>query len=957
MRLYVYLCFCFLFLVLGSVQAEVQENGRISGKVTDAKTGEELAGVTVLVEGTSFGAVTDFEGKFMIHAIHVGTHNVVFSYISYKKKIIKGVVVKAHETVHLNVSMEDAANEMKEVVVSAEIKRETASGVLIQQKNALSVSSGVSADIIRKTPDRTTADVMKRISGASVQENRFAIIRGLNDRYNMGLLNGAPLASTESDRKAFSLDIIPASVIDQMSVVKSASPDMPGDFAGGIIQIQTKDIPDDTKTTISVSGQYNSITTFKSGLKGVSGSTDFLGWDDGTRALPSSVPSIQANKSASFTEMVQQTRSFNNDYSFQNIRYMSPNWGLQASSSKRYTYKKAEFGQVFALSYNNTNRYAPYQTNNLNISANAPVNPSNSDGTFYQYENYRHQVIIGGIANFAAKIGKNTKFSWKNLLTVNTEDQTIHQTGFILDNGRRDTTRPDNRAFYNQSSRMYTSQLSGEHALAAGKMKLKYTGGLTLIHRSVPDFRRILYSDQRRQGDTAFLSKIVGIVPDANSYTSQGSGRYFSELQEQMYSASADLSKVYDWKKSKGLKRLEWKTGGLVQYRTRTFQARNFMYTQNSNLYDGSRGDAIKTLDPAHVFANENIDSTTHFLKETTQGSDQYTASSNLQAAYAMLDMRLFGRLRVTGGMRAEWFHQKVQSVSLGSAQKVDTGYVDWLPSVNIIYELTDKINLRASASRTVSRPEFREFALMAFYDINTNAIITGNPRLTRAQIYNYDFKMEYYPTSAQLISINPFYKQFINPVEIAPGTGPTGIYSFSYMNSDKAVSYGIEFETRLQFGLMKAFQDKPIIKNTTLFANYAWISSHVHTMDNGIELDRPLQGQSPYVFNAGLMYTDPETSTDFSITANRVGNRIAVLGQTESFMIWEKARTVIDLSIQKTIRKNMSLRAVLGDVLAQDLVFFQDINKNNTYDVSGDVTNFKYKFGRTIAISYSYTF
>lgn len=949
--------FISLLTFVFQAKAEVQEVGKISGKVIDKKTGEELAGVTVKIEGSNLGCITDFEGKFLLQSIKKGHYNLSFSYITYKRKIIQGVEVKARETTLLNVAMEDASNEMKEVVVTAEIKKESASSVLIQQKTSFSVSSGISADVIRKTPDRTTADIMKRISGASVQENRFAIIRGLNDRYNLGYLNGSPLASTESDRKAFSLDIIPASVIDQMMVTKSATPDMPGDFAGGIIQIQTRDIPDEDKTTISIAGQYHSLTTFKSAIKGVTCSTDFLGIDDGTRSIPKGIPGLDANKSSSITNMVNQTKLFNNDYSFQSINSLLPNLNIQASTSKRYKLFGSDMGHILALSYSNSTRYAPYSTNNLNLSNGSSVDPNTTDGSFYNYDNYRHQVILGGIMNFAAKVGKASKFSFKNMFTINSEDQTIRQNGLILDNGRHDTTRAYNNAFYFQSSKMLSSQLSGEHVITSSKIKIKYTAGLNLISREVPDFRRILFSDQKRMGDTAFLTKIVGIVPDANSYTSQGSGRYYSTLSENMSSVSTDINKTIDVKNLNAIKRIDIKTGTMMQYRSRTFQARNFMYTQNSNYYDGSRGDIIKTYDASQVFANENIDSTTHFLKETTQGSDQYTASSSLQAAYIMCDMKWFQRLRITGGIRAEQFHQHVSSISLGSAQKVDTTYLDWLPSLNLIYELTEKINLRASASRTVSRPEFREFALMAFYDINTNAIVTGNPKLIRAQIYNYDLKFEYYPSAAQLISINPFYKQFNNPVEVSPGTGPAGIYSFSYINTPTAKTYGVEFETRINLGAMKLTQDKAVLKNTTIFANYSWIQSEVHVQDNGIDLTRPLQGQSPYVFNAGIMYTDPITKTDLSFTVNQIGNRIAVLGQTQSFMIWEKARTVIDFSVQKTLSKNINMRLVIGDILAQDLIFFQDLNRNGSYDEGKDVTTFRYKFGRTVSVNFSYQF
>ena len=960
--------FFLLVLFLINIDAYAIVSGNINGKVIDKKTGEELIGVTILVEGTSLGAVTDFEGKYHISGVSPGTYKLVASYISYNKKIISGVEVKPKETISLSFSMEIASKDLNEFVVVAEFKKESANALLVQQKNAVSVSSGVSADLIRKTPDRTTADVLKRISGASIQDNKFAIVRGLNDRYNMGYLNGAPLPSSESDRKAFSLDIIPASVIDNMQIIKGASPDMPGDFAGGIIQINTKDIPDENKIAVNFGSQYHSLTTFKNGLRGNTSSTDWLGFDGGARQIPSGLMSTEQSKSASnssfdFDQKAAQTKSFNNNFQPNSVGSFRPNYSFQLSASKRMKLFKNDFGMIFALSYNNSFKYTPFSTNNLPVLGMQSVNSQTSDGTFYNYDNYKNNITSGAVLNFAYKIGKNSKLTFKNMLTSNSEDQTIHQTGIrYLSRNNPDNieqTKFDNYTFYYQSSRLYSSQLSGEHLLTKNKIKLNYTGSLNTIHREMPDYRRILYQSNKLATDPDFNEYSVSTAGDANSYSPQQSGRYFSNLDEKMYSVSYDLTipfKVSVFQKS------QLKIGGMNIWRDRSFSARSFMYTTASNYYDDMRASQIARLDPGQVFANQNIDKSTFFLNETTQGTDAYIASSRLNAGYLMLDIKTIQRLRVIGGIRLEDFNQKLSWTDKGIDVKVNKPNLDFLPSVNMIYELNSKANLRASASKTLSRPEFRELASMAFYEINYNAIITGNPDLVRTEIYNYDVKFEYFPTSGQLFSVNPFYKNFINPVEAKFDGGGTGINSFTYINASQAVNYGVEFEGRLNLASLFKENTSEWINNFTLFANYSLIYSNVKLNDsinkstNSVNT-RPLQGQSPYVFNMGILYSNPKNKFDISITANQIGRRLAFVNDAKEFLIYEDSRTVIDMSVSKTFFKKLITKITLGDILAQPLVFYQDLNSNGKYDEGSDVSTFKYKYGYTIQLHLGYSF
>lgn len=946
-----------VLILLTAAGVQAQNNGKISGKITDKKTGEELIGVAVQVEGTSFGTVTDFEGKFNL-SIAPGTYNLIFSYISYNKKVVKDVVVKSKETNLLNLTLDQTSKELNEVVIQAQVKRESANAVLIQQKNAVAVSSGVSADLIRKTPDRTTADVVKRISGASIQDNKFAIVRGLGDRYNTAFINGAPLPSSESDRKAFSLDLIPASVLDNMLIQKTATPDMPGDFAGGFIQINTKDIPEEDGVSIGLSGGMHSLTTFKNGYtSSQSGKYEWLGFDNNARVLPSGILSTPESRNADNATLVEQTKLFDNNFMPKQVASINPNIGFNISASRRIKTEKNEYGIIALVSYSNNNRYRPFMINEPALSnSQSELDLNKADGKFYEVDEYKNTVSTTGVLNLSAKLGKNNKISFKNMLTLTGDNSTLLRKGDAY--FQRDTTllMQENRKFNDylymyQQSRMYSGQISGDHYLTATKIKFKYTLGYFQINRQMPDYKRLIYQADKISNDSVYGKFLVQLNPDANAFTPNQSGRFYSTLNETSPSAKYEVSfPVKLFKKS------ELHVGGFHQFRNRNFTGRNFLLTFDGNNFDFSKHDSIGALNPSQVFDPSNIRNDLYFQRETTQGSDSYTASSTLHAGYMMFDNKIIHRLRLIWGARYEVFNQKLNSEAQGRKVDVNKTIGDLLPSANLIIELSEKQNLRLGYARTLSRPEFREFAPLAFYEPMYNAIITGNDSLSRAVIDNIDVKWEFYPTAAQTISINPFYKRFDNPVEMIIVPNPS-FRSYSYQNAMSAVNYGVEFEFRLQLMEVDKFLKTNLLKNFTVYSNLAFIQSEVNLRNAGAGVSsRPLQGQSPYVFNIGLNYNNAKWF-DAALNYNQVGRRIAFVGNEDQQIIWENPRQVLDFSISRTFFKKLQTKLTIGDILAQDLILYQDLNKNGMYDKGKDVNSYQYRFGTTTSISINYTF
>lgn len=402
MQLFKPLLYISLFSII-SMNVSAQQ-GRITGKVTDKKTGEELIGVSVQIEGTTKGAASDFEGKYSI-TIAPGNYNLIFSYLSYDKKLVKGVEVKNNDVTSLNITLDQSTKELNEVVIQAEAKKETSTALLIQQKKSVAISDGVSADLIKRTPDATTSDVMKRVSGTSIQDNKFAVIRGLNDRYNTAYINGAPLPSTESDRKAFSFDIFPSNMIDNMVITKTASPELPGDFAGGVITINTKDIPEKKFISFGISASMHSITTFNQGYRANRGGQDWIGIDDGTRALPSGIPQRISYEQSSASDKFNNSFKFNDSWQAENIPAIPLNTSINFSAGNNFKVKeRQELGFILSLSRSESFRIIPVERNKFN----KPMGNIENQFRSQNFDSiYKREVLVGGMLNVGWKAGKN----------------------------------------------------------------------------------------------------------------------------------------------------------------------------------------------------------------------------------------------------------------------------------------------------------------------------------------------------------------------------------------------------------------------------------------------------------------------------------------------------------------------------------------------------------------------
>lgn len=966
-----------------------KSTGVIEGTVLDSETGEGLPDAQVELVETAQRQLSDFDGLYKFSKLNAGTYTIKIQYPGFPAQTITDIEVTKGQVTTINVTMTPQTfDSIPEVIVTAKRITFNDEGLALKQKNAASVGDGMSSQTIQRTTATNTSDVVKMVSGASIQDNKFAIIRGLNDRYNAAFLNGAPLPSSESDRKAFSFDIFPANMLDNLTITKSATPDQPAEFAGGLIQINTKSIPGKNFYSFSVGGGLNTITTFKPRMYYKGGSLDWLGVDDGTRAMSSKIPAY-GSFPLGIHDQAKLAQTFQTDWKTYNGKF-SPNYQAQFSAGFDTKVFNKELGIITALTYQRRFEYNE-TVRRAYTNGTDPNNPQSSQLDYeYLDHNNNSTVLAGALANFSLKLNNNNSVSFKNIYSLNSSDKLIYRTGTINPlESNPNLLRSTARWF--TSNQVYSGQLEGDHLLKNKVIRINWLAGFSNVHRSTPNLSRSIYTRNKYLTDPSNPNPRDTMYVANISYTnvgpSYGGGMFYSDNKESSINERLDLTYSPEWSSKV---KTEIKFGVYNQIRNRDFQARQLGYTKYGVTGGSVKfADSLLYLPEDQIFAQQNMGIISPSvngnpalggfkLTDATKFSDAYTAKSVLSAAYIMADNRI-GKLRLIYGVRAEYFNQQLNARKDDNSElHLDTKKLDILPSINSVFSLTKRSNLRLSYSQTLNRPEYRELAPFAFFDFTTNFVVSGNDTLVRAKIHNLDFRYEVFPGRGQIFSATIFYKNFQNPIE--QKSRADVINEITFQNVPTANNYGLEFEARSLASTIFGGDTSSFSDRLTLYSNLSIIRSQVDvsTVVGSAYSSRPLQGQSPYVFNAGIRYDSRKYNWGASLTLNRVGQRIAIVGNVNEPDLWEKARTFLDLQFTKTFWKERAqFKLNISNILAQDQIFYQN---NSTADVrakgsskffnailTGDKDNkqgynanvdqqiWKTNFGRTITASITF--
>jgi len=707
----------------------------LEGKVTDAQTGRPLTGVSVMIKSTNRGTSTDLEGRYTLNFSITSKISLVFSYNGVTQQV-DDIEIKSGTLTTQDLSLTQKGKTEEAVIVrtTSNARKETAASLITFQKNTNTVASVISAEAIRRSPDRNTGEVLKRTPGASLIDGKFLVVRGLADRYNQAMINGILLTSTEPDRKTFSFDIIPAQMIDNIVINKAFVPELPGEWAGGLIQVNTKDIPAKNFFNIQIGSGFNTQTIGKDFYKAKGGNTDWLGIDDGTRSLGAGY-TIKSNFTlATQAEKNQIGKSLNNDWSAKPVSVI-PNVSFQANGGFTGTLLGKKVGGILGVNYSKNLRYTDITNRFQSISGGRFTEEFN-----YEDNRYTTETTLGGIASLSVQLNSANKISGKVIVNVNTNNYAIQRSG--VDNTIREDVLGGELVF--SQNTFFTTQLGGEH-LIVPKLKLKWYGAFNILDSYSPDQRRYQY--RRPIGSPNAYQFLVG-----STLAQESGSRVFQTLSDYIYTAGGDAA--YDFTLFD--KKQTVKAGYMLQVKDRLFDAQlfaNFLERDNA---------AVRQLPIDQIFAPGNFGdgsntSNLFSFNSINNRNFRYMANTILNAGFIQFDNQLSNKLRVVWGLRVEDFDQLLGSVKQWDPRHKNTRQTDFLPGLNATIKLDSKTNLRLSGSQTVIRPEQRELANLTLYDFELNSAVQGNSALVRNKVTNLDLRYELYPRSGEVFTAGVF--------------------------------------------------------------------------------------------------------------------------------------------------------------------------------------------------------
>jgi TonB-dependent receptor len=823
--------FLLLFLI-GSLNA--QTTGTITGTVIDESTGDALIGATIMVEGQSLGALSKLDGTYRIANVPAGTYNLNVTFLGYTDYKITNVNVKPGEVIKIDAILKTEDISMGEIEVTAEAANDSEAGLIKQRQKSISISDAVSSELISRTGSGDVASAMEKVTGVTIVDGKKIYVRGLGDRYMNTSLNGASLPNADPDNNSVSTDIFSSKFIDNITTVKSFTPDKPGNFTGGTVDIKTKSFPDRETFNFSISSSYNTVSSMQDDFLTYSGSsTDWMGFDNGSRDIPSIVNEYGEIPYLSEARFDKEKAEALNDISKAFIDEMAPtmgssglnqSWGL--SYGNQYELLGNQFGIIAGVNYsNNYKSYADGISGQYNLTG--KVSETETLNNIYRLNDSKGSFSAnwGGMLNMAYEISDKNKISLNYMINHSGEKTARYLHGYAQTLGNPYSTYETRTLAFTERN-VSSVQLNGEHFLESVlstmiDWNVTYSGS----NRNEPNMRFFVndYTPFEVDGDTVNLYSI-----SASNYSEPS--HYYRDLNESLAEGNLNLSipfEMYNNLKS------NFKFGTKVSVKDRNFTENIYkMQREPRTIYNG---------DPATFFSdslvgilsyNENSGRYTfgNYITDQTQPGNSYTGLETLFAYYGMFDFQLTSNLKMIAGVRYEMNDMDVKSAdSTKNFRTDDKGNVielgrvktdDLLPSLNFVYQLQNNMNLRASYGKTLARPSFREMATYPSFDFIGGYILNGNQELKRTLIDNYDLRWEWFMNPGEILAVSTFYKDFTNPIEMAIVSNNNQI---QYQNVDNGITYGVEFESRFSF---RHFAD--YLSDFSLGANLTLVKSEV---------------------------------------------------------------------------------------------------------------------------------
>ena len=919
-----------LFLSISSwLNATYAQKGTIRGVLKDAYTQQPIKEGYVQIPEQGIRVFTNENGFYTITNLAIKSYRIEFSSSGYRSRIIPNLTTKPNQITNINVVLEPIYLQKGQLGKYTSLETES----IAESQFAQSIVNGLNKDQLQKSTEREMSQLLRQIPGVVVNENRFLNIRGLNQRYNNLLYNNTILSTAETDTKSFSFDILPVNVLEKVVVFKSPSPELPGEFAGGVVQFSSATMPSQNTFKVEFNAGYRENTTFKPYFQSEQGANYAFGFNNKYQNIPSAFPKDLNSLGGNIQTLANAGSLLRNNWKVNELS-ASPNQQLLLSAGIRVMNKPAiQIGSYTSVAYQLNRTSFSILRGDFNENQSGVASP------IYAFNDAQYnQTIRVGIAHNWAFRFKNNRINFNHLLSQSSIGRNVIRTG----NHFEFNYLPNDHAANQIYTTNYIGQLTGSSVFGREEdQTVNWTVSYNYSVRDQPDYRRY-----RSDFETA-SQKSTLYVPTGRAF-SYFLGRFSSLQTDHDLSGNLSYSNKFGLNRQEG-RQGEWSVGGFAEVKNRDFKARNLGYVRsnsnsfNTNLLSGS-------IEELFLATNQNP-TTGIRIDELTNASDRYTGSLSLLGGYLKANLPLTNKLNVTGGVRIEKSIQQLNSNGISNEPVIrKLNNLNILPSVNATYNLSDITLLRFAYGQTLNRPEFRELAPFNFYDWDYNYIFKGN-ELQQAQIQNFEFRWERYPSPTEVISIAAFYKYFQNPIETiveAGGGGSGGSKTFTYTNARNATNVGVEVEVRKSLG---PNSNSNVLKNLNLVFSGSWISSSVSLgqVATGQSNTRPLQGQSPFLINTGLSYTNESKDFQATLFYNVMGRKIFAVGFEGYPDLYEMPRNVIDLHFSKKLGRYLLLRGSVEDILNQSVVILQDGNQDGRFQRSTDQLIQKYYPGRLV--------
>ncbi|MCF7832856.1 MAG: TonB-dependent receptor [Candidatus Marinimicrobia bacterium] len=959
----------FAVICLAAFLYAVENTGKINGRVIDLKTGEPLIGANVILKGTVYGSATDLDGNYFISGVPVGVYSLLVSYVGYETLEISAVSVVANDQNKVNITLVSQVMNLNEVVVQASVKANSDIFILAEQMKSDKIQDGVSADQMSRAGDSNAADAVKRITGVSVQDGKYVSVRGLSDRYVSTAMNGVPIPSPEPEKKSIPLDLFTTGILESITAYKTYTPDLPGVFAGGAVNIKTKAYPDSRVFNLKFGLSGKSSFLGADYMTGTIGSFDYFGFDSGIRAVPNEIPE---NKMLSEWSPLP-------GYSYSEWKVKLGEYGQSFTSD--FSVNSSRIGQPLSLGLNYGNRYV--KSNDFEYGFYTNLNFGNSYS--YKEELYKRYAVAGDnilartdISNKKSgyttnmSLSGSTGFKYLGKHKVKLYGLYTHNSEASLTFGLGRTPNLDENGIYIKEYFVEKSilnfTLTGDHAFEdniSSRLEWAVNAGSSFLNE--PDVKSHNYK---------YISS--GDYYEIARSSAKAGQRYYTEG----YDRNANIDANYKFSLNDNFGDLyKFKIGNRIQYKDRNFWKRNFYHEYSGSAWP-TELIRVDGNDFGAIFADSNFVTSENeeglILLESTDiaSRNAYQATEFITAGYLMADIplgfnrwRFMNNFRFIGGFRYEYYFLDLipynpitgayyysPLINNGTtAVEANISEHEILPSLNLQYGMTDDMKFRVSFSKTVARAEFREIAPFEFQAFYGESAIVGYPDLKTTDIYNYDLRYEWHRGAGELIAVGAFYKNFINPIELSQIETADESY-LTYQNAHYANTYGIEIDFRNTLPLIDPLKGKIMfIFNTTLSTSEVQTNDMI-TLFNGVRirnnsttLNRPLQGQSDIMANATVSYSDIK-GWKAALSYNAFSKRLSALGSGSIPNEYELPFHSLNLTLSKKINK-MRVSAKASNLLNSKVRF-------GVYDLNGEFyASREYAPGLGYSINIQYVF